>query len=143
MLLAMLVHDFRHRGIGNLPPDGMTYEDETIAALKNTPLQLLPVEQQNQIFELIVGTTTGHLQNTNARYKAEPTNLTFLKQALFNDADIATSYIPNIGQALTKLILIELGNPKPREEEIEKAYLAFKRQFTLTSDIAKSVLEDL
>ena len=143
MLLAMLVHDFGHRGIGNLPSDGMTHEDETIVALKKTALQMLPEEQQNEIFELITGTTTNLLQKTNARYKVEPTNLQYLKQALINDADIATSYIPKIGPALTKSILIELGNSKPREDEIANAYIAFRKQFTLTSHIARSILEDL
>ena len=123
--------------------EGKTYEEESIDLLRNTPLKLLPQDQQNLIYKLISGTTPTLLERTNALYHTEPTNLEYLKQALINDADIATSYIPNIGPALTKSILIELGNTKPREDEIANAYIVFKQEFTLTSHIAKSILEDL
>ena len=139
LLLAMLVHDFGHAGMSN-KIDHMTHEEETVTLLKNSPLNSLPKKDFDLICELIIGTTPKYLPKINARHLSNPDNPHYFKQSLINDADIAASYIDSLTPTLTKLILMESGNHHPNENDINAAIAVFKKNFHLTTTIAKSYL---
>lgn len=140
MLLTILVHDFGHRGLAYIDPYETSHEEESVRLLKDTAINTLDKSQQELINRLILGTNPKYLSQINARYINDPENKEFFMQSLINDADITASFIPNLSQDLTKLILIELGNPNPNIHQIDQAYLAFKSQFSITTPIAKSLL---
>lgn len=87
-----------------------------------------------------MGTSPQNLKTINERYLNDKSNPRYLMQSLINDADIAASFIDSLTPSLTKAILIESGNLTPSEQEITAGITFFKKNFQITTDIAKSFL---
>jgi hypothetical protein len=140
LLLAALTHDFGHKGLTHLPTHG-TQEEETVNLVLQGPASKLALNDQNFLQELILGTTPANLDKINQRYLLDPGNKSYFMQSLLNDADIATSFIEPLTPVLSKLILIELGNPKPNRKLIEEMMSTFKTHYKLTTPIARVYLD--
>jgi hypothetical protein len=138
LLLTMLCHDFGHVGAANKSSLDHSQEVETVRLLRNTPLNQLPLNYFELIAKLIKGTEQSCLTQNRANYNNHPENLEFLMQSLVNDADISLSFIDSLCPQLSKLILIELGNDQPSEQEVNKLMTKFKQDYDLTTRVARS-----
>jgi 3'5'-cyclic nucleotide phosphodiesterase len=139
LLLTILCHDYGHRGISQ-KLDDQSHEEETVALLKDTPLNKLSESDFELLSELIIGTTPHNLKAVNARYLKNPEHPTYFMQSLINDSDIAASFIDSLTPSLTKAILIESGNSNPTDQEVGSGIDFFKQNFQITTDIAKYFL---
>jgi len=139
LLLTILCHDYGHRGISQ-KLDDQSHEEETVALLKDTPLNKLSESDFELLSELIIGTTPHNLKAVNARYLKNPEYPTYFMQSLINDSDIAASFIDSLTPSLTKAILIESGNFNPTDQEVGSGIHFFKQNFQITTDIAKYFL---
>jgi len=139
LLLTILCHDYGHRGISQ-KLDDQSHEEETVALLKDTPLNKLSESDFELLSELIIGTTPHNLTAINARHLEDPENPRYFMQSLINDADIAASFIDSLTPSLTKAILIESGNLSPSDQEVLSGITFFKQNFHITTDIAKYFL---
>ena len=137
LMLTMLVHDFGHQGIANLKPN-FSQEKETIRLLRSSTVGSLKKNDLDLLTDLILGTSPQYLESTNALYINEPKNVRYFMQSLINDADIAASFIHQLTPSLTKLILIESGNPKPTNQEIDLGVKLFRENFSITTGVAKT-----
>ena len=139
LMLTMLVHDFGHKGIANLT---ITENQERVTTelLLSSPLIDLDISELNLVTQLILGTAPHGLSSTNSLYLNNRNYLPYFMQALVNDADIATSFIDLLTPTLTRLILIESGNPHPTKHEITSEISLFKKNFHITTEIAKKFL---
>jgi hypothetical protein len=134
-----LVHDFGHKGIVNLKPSD-SQEEETVKLLRNSVLNNLNKEDLELVTDLVLGTAPKNLHSINQRYLNEKNNVFYLMQSLINDADIAASFIDTMTSSLTRLILMESGNPNPSNLEIELGVKFFKQNFNITTEVAKKSL---
>jgi hypothetical protein len=138
LLLTMLCHDFGHVGASYKDLLGFNQEEKTVQLLKSTPLNQLCPEDFELISQLIRGTEKSRLSINRSNYAKYPENLFFLMQSLVNDADIAASFVESLGLKLSRLILLESGNANPTDQEIHSSIKRFKREYALTSTVARS-----
>jgi len=138
LLLTMLCHDFGHVGSANKSLLGHSQEEETIRLLGDTPLSKLSLEDFELIEKLIRGTEQSNLAQNRSNYAHYPENLEYLMQSLVNDADISASFIDTLCPQLSQLILEESGASQPNQQEIELLMTKFKKDYDLTTAIARS-----
>jgi hypothetical protein len=139
ILLTALVHDFGHQGAFR-GSKFLTQEEETVQILKNTSLNRLHEDEFSMIANFIIGTNSKNLSEINLRHTKYPSNKKYLMQSLINDADIAASFIDSLTPELSTLILKETGNLNPSTHELSIVMDAFKRNYKITTDIAKTCL---
>ncbi len=139
LLLAMLVHDFGHRGMAKKLP-GISHEDESLLLLEGTPLKELPPADILFIEECILATKPENVAKVNQKYITNPQDSFALMRALVNDADIAASFIDPIGLELSRLILVEQGIAESTEEEIARAWNNFRSLARISTSVARKAL---
>jgi hypothetical protein len=139
LLLAMLVHDFGHRGIANRLAE-LSHEEESIDLLKATSFMSLPAEDIVFVQQCILGTQSSNVSSVSEEHLQNPLDLFAFKRALVNDADIAASFVPSLGLELSKRILFEKGEKNPSQEEVSKALNAFKSNARISTLVARKAL---
>lgn len=139
LLLAILVHDFGHRGIAKKLP-GISHEDESIMLLKGTSIKGLSSKDILFIEECILATKPENIVRVNQEYLANPQDSVALMRALVNDADIAASFIDPIGLELSRLISVEQGVTESTEEEIAVALHNFRSRAMISTSVAREAL---
>ncbi len=139
LLLAILVHDYGHRGMANKLPN-TSHEAHSIELLKASPLMNLAAKDIAYIEECILGTLPDQVTLIGKAYLQDPLDLKIYGFALVNDADIATSFIPSLGAQLTKLIMIEQGALDPTSGAIREAYATFTSRAKIYTQVASKAL---
>lgn len=139
LLLTILVHDFGHEGLDPNEANPL-HEEKTVRLLSNSPLRELSRVDFDLICNLILGTRPTELNRAKKLYLENPENQFFLMQCLINDADIAASFIESLTLQLSRSILIELGHVNPNHQQIQESAEFFKRNYQITTPIAKSYL---
>jgi hypothetical protein len=139
LLLVMLVHDLGHRGIANRLSD-QSHEEESIHLLCISPLMALPSEDIFFIQECIRGTQSHNIENVSQAHLLNEVDSFHFMRALVNDADIAASFVPELGLELTRQILLERGVLAPNDREVSGAHAAFKSHAHISTLVAREAL---
>jgi hypothetical protein len=139
LILVMLLHDFGHRGIANKIKE-ISHEQETINLLRNTALVSLPQPDIDFIEKCILATSPENLVELSKRIAKNPMDHLLICHALVRDADIAASFIDELGAELSKQILLESGTLDPTQQEIEETLNSFKSKSQPLTKIARLFL---